>query len=132
MKLNEITKLFDKGYKANEINSIYNDFYSNKDFILKCDYIKDLLKFKDFSYFKNDRLSRYLSYRKKHNNLSLENVITYVNMNLDYDFYTHTIYPKDPSNYNTMVNKYYSLGKYRPNDLELVSREFQQPVPVIT
>ena len=82
---------------------------------------------KKLSYYKKENLNRYKSYKKKNNNLSIEDIVTRVNLNLDYSFYTHT---KKTSNLNTdtiLVNKYLYLGSdYVPNNLEDISNKYSR------
>ncbi len=64
---------------------------------------------------------RYIDYKQKHWNLSDEDVVTYVNLNLDKNFYTNTF----PSPYqNTkyiLINKFYYVDKkYVPNHLKII------------
>ena len=82
---------------------------------------------KKLSYYKKENLTRYKSYKKKNNNLSIEDIVTRVNLNLDYSFYTHT---KKASNLNTdtiLVNKYFYLGNdYIPDNLEDISNKYSR------
>lgn len=66
--------------------------------------------------------NRYKDYQKKHPNLTDEDVVTRVNMNLDYNFYEYIITQSNPNDTNTLVNKYYQLdSNYTPNDLVLIN-----------
>ena len=64
---------------------------------------------------------RYNKYKKQHSDLSFKEIVTQVNIGLDYSFYTHT--KKTPylnKNY-ILVNKYLYLGSdYVPSELESI------------
>ena len=68
---------------------------------------------------------RYNKYKKQHSDLSFKEIVTQVNIGLDYSFYTHT--KKTPylnKNY-ILVNKYlYLSSNYVPSELESLSRDF--------
>ena len=76
-----------------------NDF-SNNAYISNNKNLYDIL---NSDYFYKDNLERYLKYDK-------DNIVLNVNMNLDYEFYTHDIEvtTKDST---MLVNKYYKLDK---------------------
>ena len=78
--------------------------------------------FSNISGYKQNNLERYKKYHHSNLDISKEEVIKRVNMNLDYNFYTHT---KKANNLNTskiLVNKYYYLEKdYIPKDLEIIN-----------
>ena len=80
---------------------------------------------KQLSYFNNDYIDRYLSYKEKHEDKDITQIIKDVNMNLDYDFYENT---KTALNLNTnlvLVNKHYYLEEnYIPNNLELINKNY--------
>lgn len=106
----DIRNLFFKEYSINE-----NDNSTTN---------KELDKYKEISNFKLDNLNRYMAYKNKNNNLSYEDVVTYVNIGLDYNFYEY-INNTDTSYGNLMlVNKYLKLdSSYVPADLEKISDE---------
>lgn len=77
-----------------------------------------------YNYYKEEYKKRYDSYKSKNPSLSEKDIITRVNIGLDYPFYTNT---KETSFLNTdyiLVNKYYYLkSNYIPNTLEKISSE---------
>lgn len=74
---------------------------------IEVEYSKKLTDIINSEYFIKSRLERYLAY----NSESIEDIITNVNANLDYEFYTNTT-PTDISKGNLLlVNKYYYLEK---------------------
>lgn len=78
-------------------------------------------------YFNNNYIERYVKYKDKHNNLSIEQIIKDVNMNLDKKYY-EDIKPAINLNKKTiLVNKYYYLQKdYIPNNLEDINTKYSQ------
>ena len=80
---------------------------------------------KKLDYFKDDYLERYLKYKKNNQNLTDEQIIKNVNMNLDLEKYEQ----KQPAKYlNTekiLVNKYYYLEPdYVPENLEPIDSQY--------
>ena len=76
-------------------------------------------KLKSIPYYKKEYQKRYLEYQKDNPNLSVENIVTYVNIGIDKPYYTNT---KPSKNLNTnliLVNKYnYLTEDYIPENLE--------------
>lgn len=68
-------------------------------------------------YYLRTNLSRYLDYSSK-NNLSAQEIITMVNSNRDYEYYTHVKNADLSKGILVLVNKYYQLPRdYQPKDL---------------
>ena len=73
-------------------------------------------------YYISNNLKRYLNYYKKHKNLTLKEVITRVNSNLDKTFYKDSNKADINNNELILVNKYYYLdNNYTPKNLVNVS-----------
>lgn len=80
---------------------------------------------KKLDYFKNDYLDRYLEYKKNNQNLSDEQIIKNVNMNLDLEKYEQTQPAKYQNTEKILVNKYYNVGQdYIPENLELIDNQY--------
>lgn len=80
---------------------------------------------KKTDYCNEDYINRYVKYYKKNKDLSIDNIFTRVNLNLDYSFYTHTKKSKYLNSTNILVNKYYYLDEdYVPDNLETIPEEF--------
>ncbi|WP_027088502.1 M15 family metallopeptidase [Thomasclavelia saccharogumia] len=78
--------------------------------------------FTSLNYYLPSQKKRYENYKTKYPDLSDEEVVTYVNMNLDYNFYDHIIIQSNPSALNTLVNKYYRLdNNFSPSDLVYIN-----------
>lgn len=74
---------------------------------------------KKISYFKYKNIDRYISYKEKHHNLSNIDIITRVNIGLDYSFYVNTKASKHLNKIDILVNKYtYLEDNYIPDNLE--------------
>ena len=123
--LEQIYKLLNIGYKSNDINTIYSKLETdNIELIVSNEYIKDLTNMINLEYFKNTNLERYIKYYLN-NNYSYIDVITYVNIGLDYEFYTNTIPVVDDSDILAIVNKYHYLSSsYVPDDLVTISSKY--------
>lgn len=112
---NEIRDLFYKEYVINNENSKDDEDNNNN--------IKEEYKeYKETSNFKLENLDRYIVYKENNSNLDYEDVVTYVNIGLDYKFYDY-INESDTNLGNLiLVNKYYKLDStYVPNNLEEIS-----------
>ena len=80
---------------------------------------------KKLDYFKYINIDRYIDYRKKNPSLDIIDVITRVNLNLDYPFYSHTTISNLLNRSNILVNKYiYLPSDYIPNNLEIVDNKY--------
>ena len=80
---------------------------------------------KKLSYCDKSKRKRYLAYQKNNKDLSLEDVITYVNLNLDYSFYTNTKEASELNKDYILVNKYiYLSSSYVPDNLENIPTSY--------
>lgn len=69
--------------------------------------------------------NRYMNYYQKHKTLSFDDIITRVNIGLDYPFYTHSKKATHLDKEYVLVNKYLYLNKdYTPNNLEIIPEEY--------
>ena len=87
-------------------------------------------EFSTLNYYQQRLLPHYEQYRKKHPEMSVENIVTYVNIGLDQGFYPE---PKDtvknPNNMDVLVNKFHSLPlDWQPQDLVLVNENRKEYV----
>ena len=79
----------------------------------------------NIDYFNYDYIDRYLSYKEKNKDLDNKQIIKNVNMNLDYEEYTHDIKTKNLNTNKILVNKYYYLEEnYEPDNLEPISKRY--------
>lgn len=112
-------KLEKVGYQESEITTILNNTEEKElEIILNTEYhqaIPELLKQK---YFIFDHLERYLNYIDKNKEAKISEVISIVNANADYEFYTNIQKTDTSKNYTMLVNKFYQLEKdYQPDDI---------------
>ena len=76
-------------------------------------------------FFIDENIDRYISYKEKNSDLSLEQVIINVNIGLDNEYYTDVKPAINLDQYNVLVNKYHSLSKdYVPKDLEDIDTKY--------
>ena len=77
--------------------------------------------FEQLSYYKDTNHNRYIRYQNKNPNLSIETIVTYVNIGLDNPYYTYTNKAKDLNKTTIIVNKYnYLTRDYVPKNLESI------------
>lgn len=84
------------------------------------------------NYFNFDLIDRYINYKNSNPDFDVIDVITKVNIGLDYKFYENT---KEVTNYNSidiLVNKYnYLKSDYIPNNLVEINREYSNGSKVL-
>lgn len=74
--------------------------------------------FKEITTYKEENKDRYNAYKEKNNNLSLDEIVKNVNLNLDYNFYEKKFESINKYTDLVLVNKYYYLDEdYVPNNL---------------
>lgn len=123
IKEDELTTI---GYTKEEAKEIRKLFTKEEidTYLLKTKY-DDLLSYKKCKAFKIENLNRYITYKEK-NNYSIENIVNYVEINLDKEFYTD-IKEIDSSSINklTLVNKYNKLiDNYEASDLITLDKNY--------
>ena len=119
-----INKLLEKKYTADEINLIINhgDEKALNHFVLM-DKIDNISNYLSFDYAKLENIERYINY-KKNNTYDYEDVVTYVNIGLDKDFYNDYQMVNEFS-FTMLVNKYRSVSKEMiPNDLVSFPKDY--------
>lgn len=112
-------KLGQVGYSKTDVTTILEKTKEQElEIILKRKYhasIPQLLKQK---YFIFKHLERYLTYIDKNKKEKLKNVVSIVNANADYEFYSNIEKTDTSKNYTMLVNKHYQLDKdYKPDDI---------------
>ena len=81
--------------------------------------------YKKLSYYKKDYLNRYIKYREKNFNLSIQQVVIDVNIGIDYPYYENVKKAKYLNKDYILVNKYNYLNKnYVPNNLKTISKSY--------
>lgn len=136
--ISNINKLLNLGYSSKDINAIYNKIPDSVNIIIDSKYNKDIINIMNLSYFRIDNLKRYLDYDimevksiydisniKK--DFNYEDVVTYVNANLDKEYYSsdNLISNDDASKIDVLVNKYHKLDEnYEPSDLTIIDSKY--------
>ena len=112
--------------KNNNTNSKEQNKIENKDKVNNTKKLTELEKAKkDLAYYKDEYEDAYKEYREKNKDLSIEKVITNVNIGLNYDYYTHTKATKDLNTNTILVNKYnYLTEDYVPENLQTVDKKY--------
>ena len=67
--------------------------------------------FKEITTYKEENKDRYNAYKEKNNNLSLDEIVKNVNLNLDYNFYEKKFESINKYTDLVLVNKYYYLDE---------------------
>ena len=84
-------------------------------------------EFSKLSYYKEENLDRYKSYQNTNSDLSIEDIVTRVNLNLDKDSYTDTIPSTNLNTNYLLVNKFnYLDSNYIPENLELLDNSYSK------
>lgn len=136
--INNVNKLLSLGYSSKDINAIYEKIPDSVNIIIDSKYNKDIINIMNLSYFRIDNLKRYLDYDimevksiydisniKK--DFNYEDVVTYVNANLDKEYYSsdNLISNDDASKIDVLVNKYHKLDEnYEPSDLTIIDSKY--------
>lgn len=116
--IENISTLLDKGYSGEEINHIYELSDNNITILLNMDYI-NISKYYKIKNYNANNTERYEIYLK--DNISVEDAVTRVNINLDLKPYSETKKVENPNDYLVLVNKYNYLDtNYKPDDLVTV------------
>ena len=104
---------------------LFNSFKSNTTTI---DYNKTLKnELSKINYFHKKNLERYISYYDNNPELTLEDVVIRVNLNLDKSFYTNTVKSNLLNKDYILVNKYiYLSDDYVPNNLVKAKPEYSR------
>lgn len=103
--------LLDIGYSVDEINSIQNKLSLGdvKSYLLGNSKFENIISFIYNPYFKISNISRYISYYKKNPNYSFDQVVLYVEIGLDNEFYTNINTIDNYYETDALVNKYNKL-----------------------
>lgn len=115
-------KLKEIGYNKSQIAEILKLDKTYKNKIMSIDYNEFLLNLFKEKYIINENIDRYIEYQKNHEDIGTTEIVAIVNVNGDYDHYTHTTETNLDDDLLILVNKYNHLSdNYTPDDLENVS-----------
>lgn len=88
-------------------------------------YNTELSEYVALSYYDSNKATRYVNYKMKKQDISWENIITYVNIGLDNSYYTNITPITEPNSITVLANKYNQLtSDYVPKDLEKISTKY--------
>ncbi len=116
------------GYTVNEIDTIENKISDSdvKKYLLstKYDNLTELLK---SPYFKIENIERYEKYYSTNKDYSLEDVVIYVGIGLDIEFYTNITEITNYDDIDAVVNKYYKLpDNFEAKDLVSIDSKYKK------
>lgn len=114
--LTDVNDYLKTGYSGSEINNIFLLSNLNQEKLKALDYT-DFTKYLSITNYNADNTKRYEEYILENTDLDLQTVVTYVNINLDLEFYEINEEVDDPSSTYVLVNKFNSLGDYVPENL---------------
>lgn len=123
-KINEETKDYIKkinnmGYSINVVDYVIRNLNKTQitDFLSR-KYNKDFEKYIKSDLFSYKKYDRYLDYQKEKEKLSIDDIVTRVELNLDKPHYEDTTMVKNPDDITVLTNKYLELSEdYEPDDL---------------
>lgn len=123
---NFIIDLAKKPKEDNKVKENINPKEQNKEVNEKDKKLETLENIdKKIDYFNYNSIDRYINYKKKNQQLSTEQIIKNVNMNLDLRHYKDIFKAKNLNKEIILVNKYYYLEKdYVPDNLKLISNQY--------
>ncbi len=124
--ISDVNSLLEVGYNYNEINKIEDTLSSDSiAMVIDSEYNKQLFDYLGLSYFKEDNLERYFNYYKDNSDMDYTDIITFVNIGLDNEYYTNVIDVDKQDDILVLVNKYHKLSSdYVPSDLEILSSKY--------
>ncbi len=119
-------ELLDLGYDIKDIDVISSKI-SNVDvkkYLLSEKY-EDISKFIASPYYKCENTSRYQKYYNEHKDYDTDNVVIYVEVGIDNEFYTNVNEITDYDKIDVLVNKYNKLpSNFEASDLVTLSKEY--------
>lgn len=126
--IRNINTLSNIGYKGLQLKLIFKYLSDDKiENLEKFNYVEDINKYVVYDYMKPENINRYINYGKKNTNLKLGDIITQININLDYPQYTNIKNIDNPSSTTVLVNKYNKLSSnFTPNDLTNIDSAFAE------
>lgn len=116
---NYILKISNLGYSNDVVDYVIRNLNKTQitDFLSR-KYSKNFEKYIKCDLFTYKKYDRYLKYAKNHNELSIDDVVTRIELNLDKTYYDDSVMIKNPDSIDTLANKYLEIPEdYEPNDL---------------
>lgn len=124
--IDNINSLVTVGYSFNEIESIFKNYNNNQiDIILNFSYNENVNKIFNLSYYHEENKDRYLNYLFLNLDLSVEDIVTYINIGLDKEVWKNPNIITEQNNDLILVNKYNMINKdYEPENMEIVNSKW--------
>lgn len=116
---NYILKLDSKGYSKNTIDYLIRNINKTQmtEFLAR-KYNKDYEIYIKHNLFDYSKFERYLAYQKKHKDLSIDQIVYRIELNLDKTYYEDSTMIKNPDDITVLTNKYLEIPEdYEPKDL---------------
>ena len=116
---NYISKIHDLGYSNYVIDYVIRNLNKNQitDFLSR-KYNKDFEEYIKLDFFSYKKYDRYLNYAKKNKDLSIDDIVTRIELNLDKTYYDDSTIVKNPDDITVLTNKYLEIPEdYEPTDL---------------
>ena len=116
---NYILKLDSKGYNKSTIDYLIRNINKTQmtEFLAK-KYNKDYETYIKNNLFSYSKFDRYLSYQKKHKDLTIDQIIYRIELNLDKPYYEEAKLIENPDDITVLTNKYLEIPEdYEPKDL---------------
>ena len=91
----------------------------------KYEFNETLYNIKNDPYFIIENIDRYINYSNKNSNLEIRKIVSSVNANIDYNYYSNIQKVTNQNDLLVIVNKYYALDEnYVPNTLVDISSTY--------
>lgn len=125
-KKTNVYKLLEAGYQKEEIKLLEQKLDEEEITDIaqkeKDEFLIEILK---DDYFIQNNLDRYIHYHNENEGKSARQVVSFVNTNNDYEYYTHDLDTDVNQDYLMLVNKYYHLNSsYEPDDLVNINNKY--------
>lgn len=121
-----IIELDDKGYNKTTIDYVLRNLKNSQitEFLSK-KYNKDYEEYIKNDLFKYSKFDRYLNYQKNNKNLSIDEIVYRIELNLDKEYYEDSVIVKNPNDITVLTNKYLEIPEdYEPDDLVDMSDDY--------
>lgn len=112
--LYKLTKLGYSKLEAKEIISL-----NKSSIVLEKEYNEKMIDIIKAKYYLEKNIDKYITYYNEHKDRSIDDIIAIVNVHADNEFYSLDL-KSDTTFNNMLVNKYYYLGEYEPENLVAV------------
>ncbi|MDR3073080.1 MAG: M15 family metallopeptidase [Clostridiales Family XIII bacterium] len=121
-----VRELLDTGYRPAEINCIYRVLSDeNIDLLTQIVYYDKLVNMLVLPYFRETRLHRYILYADENPQFSMEDVVTYVDLDLDKENYYEALAVGDPNSIDVLLTKHRCLPDgFVPQNLITIDEQY--------